>query len=1070
MEQGLSQEFLKEFENPGKEYRGTPFWSWNTKLDADCLEEQIEQFRDMGMGGFYIHTRVGLDTEYMGPEYMDCVKKAVKLAKEKGLYGCLYDEDRWPSGYGGGKVTARREYRSRNLLITPYRKGTKSYTHRNMDSMASPSPQGNGTFLAAYEVGLDPDGTLAFYNRCEENAVPKKGGRIWYVYLEIAHDSPWFNNQSYVDTLNPEAIRYFLDVTHEAYKNAVGEEFGRTIPSIFTDEPQFGRKNCLGNAEAMEEVMLPFTDDLGESYQDTYGEDLLDHIPELLWELPKGAVSRYRYWYHDHVTERFARAFSDQISAWCDKEGIRLAGHMMEEPTLQSQTQALGEVMRSLRGFALPGIDMLCDAREYTTAKQAASICHQYGRAGVVSELYGVTNWDFDFRNHKLQGDWQAALGITHRVHHLNWMSMGGEAKRDYPAAIGFQSPWYREYGCIETHFARVNTAMRKGTPAVRIGVIHPVESLWLLFGPNRQTSQKRQELDRRFSEVTEWLLFAQLDFDFISESLLADQWDGTKIGLMNYDAVVIPGCLTLRQTTLDILKEMREAGRKILFMGKVPELVDACESRQAVLFAEKCTRVEFRKEALLEELEEFRFVEIRYHGEKHLKKPYHKKNWNGERAEKYLCQTREDGEVRWLFVANGRKESDRDLSLSDDVRIVIRGSWQVTELDTMDGTVKKRTACTEDGNTILYQRFYQHDSLLLCLEPKECGNAGDSAETEKTDGEKACADMRQEMNAEAAGAYVRCRELFRDPVEVVREEPNVLLLDMPEYRWDGQDFEGPEEILRVDHILRERLGLPPRRAALAQPWTQKEAGGSCPVALRYRIQCGTEIQGAFLALEALGETEIYVDEQRIAQEAACGSYVDPCIRMVRLPVLSEGIHELRLEIAFTRKVDLECCYLLGDFSVALYGSHAVAKHRKQTGCWSSLTEQGMPFYGGNAVYRTELDLESGDYLLEVSKYRAPLLEVRIDGEKVGNIITAPYRVHFQIRKSGKHCLEIKSFGNRVNTFGAVHNCDENEIYFDPNAWRTTNESWSYEYQLKKTGILKAPVLWKRKQGEGGRE
>lgn len=1065
MEQGLSQEFLKEFKNPGNEYRGTPFWSWNTKLDPDCLEEQIEQFREMGMGGFYIHTRVGLDTEYMGPEYMDCVKKAVKIAKEKGLFACLYDEDRWPSGYGGGKVTSRREYRSRNLLITPYRKGTKSYTKRNTDSMASPSPQGNGTFLAAYEVGLNTDGTLAFYDRCGENAVPKKGGRLWYVYLEIAHDSPWFNNQSYVDTLNPEAIRCFLDVTYEAYKHAVGEEFGHTIPSIFTDEPQFGRKNCLGNAAAMEEVMLPFTDDFWESYSEAYGEDLLDYIPELIWELPNGAASRHRYRYHDHVTERFARAFSDQVGEWCDKEGLCLAGHMMEEPTLQSQTQALGEVMKSLRGFSLPGIDMLCDAREYTTAKQAESVCHQYGRAGVVSELYGVTNWDFDFRNHKLQGDWQAALGITHRVHHLNWMSMGGEAKRDYPAAIGFQSPWYKEYGCIETHFARVNTAMRKGIPEVHIGVIHPVESLWLLFGPNQQTSQKRQELDRRFSEVTKWLLFNQLDFDFISESLLAEQWDGVKVGRMNYDTVVVPGCLTLRQTTLDILKEMREAGRKIIFMGKVPKLVDACKSRQAVSFAEKCTRIEFEKGALLEELEEFRFLEIRYHGEKHLKKPWHKKNWNGERAEKYLCQTRVDGEARWLFIANGRKESDRDLTLSDDVRMVIKGSWQVTELDTMDGAVRKRTSYAEDGDTVLYHRFYQHDSLLLYLEPKEWENSREIVEAEKTDDEKACVDTRQEMKVEPVEAYVHYRELFQDPVEVVREEPNVLLLDLPEYRFAGQSFEGPEEILRVDNILRERLGLPLRRAALAQPWTQKEEGSSCPVALRYRIHCGTEIRGAFLALEALEETEIYVDEQQISPKAVSGFYVDPCIRMVRLPVLSEGTHELRLEIAFQSKVNLECCYLLGDFSVVLSGSHALLERRKTRSCWSSLTEQGMPFYGGNAVYRTELDLEKGDYLLEVSKYRAPLLEVRVDSEKAGSIITAPYRVHFQIRHSGKHCLEVKSFGSRVNTFGAVHNCDENEIYFDPNAWRTTNESWSYEYQLKKTGILKAPVIWKRKLG-----
>lgn len=108
------------------------------------------------------------------------------------------------------------------------------------------------------------------------------------------------------------------------------------------------------------------------------------------------------------------------------KHNIALTGHMMEEPTLRSQTAALGEAMRAYRSFELPGIDMLCDSHEYTTAKQAQSASHQFGREGVMSELYGVTSWSFDFRRHKLQGDWQAALGITLRVPHLSWVSMKG--------------------------------------------------------------------------------------------------------------------------------------------------------------------------------------------------------------------------------------------------------------------------------------------------------------------------------------------------------------------------------------------------------------------------------------------------------------------------------------------------------------------------------------------------------------------------------------------------------------------------------------------------------------------
>ena len=137
--------------------------------------------------------------------------------------------------------------------------------------------------------------------------------------------------------------------------------------------------------------------------------------------MEKKSVYKTRYQYHDHIAERFAEAYADQIGEWCEKHRIALTGHMMEEPTLKSQTAALGEAMRSYRSFHIPGIDMLCDWRELTTAKQAQSAVHQYGREGMVSEIYGVTDWDFDFRRHKLAGDWQAALGVTVRVHHLTW-------------------------------------------------------------------------------------------------------------------------------------------------------------------------------------------------------------------------------------------------------------------------------------------------------------------------------------------------------------------------------------------------------------------------------------------------------------------------------------------------------------------------------------------------------------------------------------------------------------------------------------------------------------------------
>ena len=161
------------------------------------------------------------------------------------------------------------------------------------------------------------------------------------------------------------------------------------------------------------DMIMPWTDKVPELYKKAYGADIYETLPELFWDLPESKPSVHRYRYHDFISELFSSSFADNIGSWCRKNGIALTGHMMEEPTLRSQCAALGEAMRSYRGFDIPGIDMLCNNHEFTTAKQAQSAVHQFGYEGMLSELYGVTAWDCDFRTYKHQGDWQAALGVT---------------------------------------------------------------------------------------------------------------------------------------------------------------------------------------------------------------------------------------------------------------------------------------------------------------------------------------------------------------------------------------------------------------------------------------------------------------------------------------------------------------------------------------------------------------------------------------------------------------------------------------------------------------------------------
>jgi hypothetical protein len=189
------------------------------------------------------------------------------------------------------------------------------------------------------------------------------------------------------------------------------------------------------------------------------------------------------------------------------------------------------------------------------------------------------------------------------------------------------------------------------------------------------------------------------------------------------------------------------------------------------------------------------------------------------------------------------------------------------------------------------------------------------------------------------------------------------------------------------------------------------------------------------------------------------GWYVDECIKKIPLGTISKGTNTLVITYSFGRKTNLEWCYLLGDFGVHVAGKHALLTTMPGHINFGDYTVQGLPFYAGNIIYRVPVTVEGGNYQLQISKFRAPLVKVSVDQNEWNAIPYAPYTADLGYLTKGTHDIQILSYGNRVNAFGPVHNCDETTEWFGPNEWRSCGERYSYEYQLKKTGVLKTPVL-----------
>lgn len=1001
---------MDNFKNPGSIYRGLPFWSWNCAITKELIDEQLPIFKEMGFGGVVIHPREGLDTEYLGDEFMRLVKHTIDRCCELDLVCWLYDDDRFPSGAADGLVTKNPRYRARQLRLTKARLtdgycASRAEFEAELDAGRIP----RGYFLAAYEVTLT-DKRLANYRRLSGICAP--ADNIRFAYLELQEESPWFQGQTYVDTMNPDAVDEFIHVTHERYKAALGSELGNCAEAIFTDEPRLGKQGPPKSSISGEDVFLPYNEYFAARFAEKYGFDPLDIIPEYVWDNADGDVHN-RLIYRDMTAECFTSVFMDRISEWCRKNNVIMTGHVLGEETLTSQTCTLGEAMRVYRNMDIPGIDILIDGREFNTAKQAASVAAQNGIKDVMSEEYGVTNWDATFRTFKLQGDWQAALGITKRIPHLSHMSLEGEGKRDWPGSIFYHAPWYKELRSLETYFARLNAALTSGKRQTRVAVVHPVESMWALSSPDDVSLTQRKRLDEGFASLAEWLLLGTIDFDYVSESLIPEQdvkCDNNKlsVGHSSYDAVIVPELVTIRSTTLEMLEKFAASGGAVIFAGDLPRLIGGSHSDRAARLAEKCIVVPFKRSDILNALEPYRDVKLTADDNKP--------------ASDLIYQLRDNENEKWLFIAHAYGKGAEKQNLT----ITIDGKHYAELYDAMTGERFSLPATHTDGKTQVALPCHRDDSLLLRLSDAPS------------------------VLPEYAPALETTPVMTLDTPQSFRlHEPNVLLLDFARFSIDGSELQPGDEILRAENNIRKQLGFFERTGMDLQPYATEE-GEMHTVTLHYEFFSDIETS-AQLAIENPHIRKIRLNGVE-ADNTATGYFVDKSIKTIDVPDIKPGKNELVIETRYNQKTFLENIYLLGDFSVT--DNRVITAPIKALDL-GNITKKGLPYYTGSIDYVFDAELEcDGKYSICVPEFSAPALYVSVDGERKGIIAYAPHRASLGQLASGRHTITVTLYGNRFNSFGMLHNANENYTWYGNSSYRTDGSDWTYDYMLRPVGIM----------------
>ncbi len=998
----MQNQHKENFKSPRALYRAKPFWAWNGKLDKDELLRQIDIAKEMGFGGVFMHSRTGLQTEYLGEEWFDLINACADHGKETGMESWLYDEDRWPSGTAGGEVTKDPKNRMKLIHMIKHKEEI------NKDSFISD--------LGMFEIVLK-DELLVSYRRINSEDDATVGEVVIFVEEEMACSS-FYNGYTYADTMNKETTEEYLQSTHQKYVDKCGERIGQSIAGIFTDEPhRGGLMTSFGQGIEGGEFCIPYTSTLPKIVKEKYGYDFLDRLPEIFFCTTDDHISPIKWEYVETLQQLFIENYAKPIHEYCKKHNLLLTGHILHENSLTTQTALSGSMMRYYEYLDVPGIDYLGSEENcFWIAKQLQSSARQNGQKMLLSELYGCTGWQRTFTDYKKIGDWQALYGINLRCPHLSWYTMEGQAKRDYPASIFHQATWWKEYAYVEDYYARIGEFTSVGKAVCDVLVINPVESVWAQVYSGwcsglGAKDERIKALEKQYAETFFMLQENHIDFDYGDEGILAEKAavDGDKIcvGQATYRTVIVSGMTTIRSDTIKLLRQFAENGGKVIVLGEVPKYENCLKKAwdvKSVVIENNATEL---SKAVKNET-----VHITYD--------------NGNEIGDILCQMKEENGTKYLMLINRAEEQRK-------ANIEISAVGTVTQFNPENGDCVAVESDQKDGCLC----------ITVDIEPLEC--------LLYTFGEK-FTDEQDEIAVKATEYGI-----ITTSGEYILDEDNVCVLDFAKVSINGGINTEEKEILKADRYVREQFGLPYRGGEMLQPWFvgQKEliSKGKVKLAFEFFIEVLPSEKVKLVLERPDVMSEIKCNDSTLTYQKNDFYWVDICYKMIEIPtkMLCIGANTIEISLDYTENTNLEAMFLLGNFGVKLDGDKKTLAKMPSKLKLGDIVPQGLPFYSGKITYICEL-ADSEKTTIKFKNLGTACIKVDGNGQAK---ITAfpPYTADLSdFIENGK--VKITAVLTRRNTFGPLHQVPKFNYTCGPDSFETEGENFSSEYGLLPNGLM----------------
>lgn len=573
---------------------------WLHGEDKQILLDNIHKIYDSGVKAFCLESRPHPD--FLGDRWWQDLDIILNEAKRLGMKVWILDDSHFPTGFANGKVkNDLPQYLKKYLYIKqldfrgPQQDATIILKYLRPDKRFQPTdpnaqqPEKILKVIAAKKIGndkIDANSLIDITDSLKAGLltwnVPDGEWRI-FTLIETIHGGEK-ETEGYLNPLVANATKVLLNEVYKPHYEHYKEMFGNVIAGFFSDEPRFGNHHGAESRLGVDEMVLPWRDNMLEEFFDS---DYLQ-LPLLTTVSANGQEKKIRYKYMNLVSKLYAHNFTKILGDWCHEHRVSYIGHLIEDNGSHTRLgYGAGHYFRALDAQDMAGIDVVLNQImpgmdntwfksmtgagwngeffHYGLAKMGASLGHldpkKHGR--VMSEVFGAYGWAEGLTLMKFIADHMIVRGVNHFVPHA--FNPNKFPDPDCPPHFysNGHEPENRSYAELFNYMNRLSHILSGGRHIAHVSVLYHAEEEWL------------DKDAMPFEKPVKMLMQNQIDCEITPLDYLESaniQKGYFEINHEKFDTLIIPETKYIPHKLVEILKKFHQNNIKLLFINSYPE------------------------------------------------------------------------------------------------------------------------------------------------------------------------------------------------------------------------------------------------------------------------------------------------------------------------------------------------------------------------------------------------------------------------------------------------------------------------------------------------------------------